>query len=512
MNNITIKEIYAGMPDAKDEINTGQANNFFESFIIPPGLSIDDLLSGKKFLVTGYKGTGKTSVLYYLQSKALERDASTCSSFMYFKSDFEEVRRSNMESIGKKLTAMIDVSGTIQPNKIEFHHIWRWVFFKKIVDDCDEYSNNIFVQDKNWTKFVDTVNKISFSSQDKKTISLSSLSVTVQASSSSGVSSEASATFDMVAKSEQAFRKLIDIVDECEKLFVKLERTDIPYYLFVDEMEAYYGDLDLLKRDLTLIRDMLFTIYRINSYRKVSIIAAIRSEIIYAMDRYIQTREINKIIDGFSALIKWSYSNTNSYEHPLIRVLMKRISVASHGKAQAFRDWFPERINSKDTVSYILDNGWNKPRDIVRLLIAAQNDSLHCNDTVFSQGVFDTLRKEYSRNSLSEIRQELQVLYTSEEIEMVIRLLRGGDKITTAEQIRKRAPKGSKARNFWNDRYEDILEDFYRVGFWGNVNRSDANSQWQWRWNHKGDTGVLTDNNWELVIHNALCSELSILL
>lgn len=154
----------------------------------------------------------------------------------------------------------------------------------------------------------------------------------------------------MVAKSELAFRKLIDIVDECEKLFVKLERTDIPYYLFVDEMEAYYGNLDLLKRDLTLIRDMLFTIYRINSYRKVNIIAAIRSEIIYAMDRYIQTIEINKMIDGFSALIKWSYSNTTSYEHPLIRVLMKRISVASHGKTQAFRDWFPDRINSKDTV------------------------------------------------------------------------------------------------------------------------------------------------------------------
>ncbi|MBR2366438.1 MAG: hypothetical protein IKA78_04640, partial [Oscillospiraceae bacterium] len=30
----------------------------------------------------------------------------------------------------------------------------------------------------------------------------------------------------------------------------------------------------------------------------------------------------------------------------------------------------------------------------------------------FSQAVFDTLRKEYSKNSLTEIRQELQSLYT----------------------------------------------------------------------------------------------------
>lgn len=53
---------------------------------------------------------------------------------------------------------------------------------------------------------------------------------------------------ERVSKSENAFRKLINIVDECERLFKKLKRTDIPYYIFIDEMEAYYGDSDLFKR------------------------------------------------------------------------------------------------------------------------------------------------------------------------------------------------------------------------------------------------------------------------
>lgn len=510
MSRIAIKDIYAGMPDAKDEINTGEADKFFASFIIPPALPTDNLLNGKKFLVAGYKGVGKTSILYYLQNIAQERDPSTCTSFLYFKSDFEEVRKSNMDCIAKKLTALIDISGEIQPNKVEFLHIWRWVIFKKIVDDSDEFSNGLFVQDDSWYNFVRLVNRISFSSQDKKVISLSSLGISVQASQTSGVSAEANATFQRVAKSESAFRDLIDIVDQCEQQFKKLIRTDIPYYIFVDEMEAYYGDVDLFKRDLTLIRDMIFTIHRINSYGKVRIIAAIRNEIIFAMDRFIQTKEINKITDGYSVPIKWSYSNTNSYEHPIIQILMKRISIACDGTPQDFYDWFPDQVNNKDTVNYILDNGWNKPRDIVRFLTAAQNDSLHCNDTSFSQAVFDTLRKEYSKNSLTEIRQELQSLYTSEEIEIVMKLLRGGPRITTAEQIRKRAPKGSKAREFWDERKDDILEDFYRVGFWGNVNRTGT--QYSWRWNHKSDTGVLTDNGWELAIHNALCSELSIII
>ena len=53
MGSIAIKDIYAGMPDAKDEINTGQADKFFANFIIPPELPTDNLLNGKKFLVSG---------------------------------------------------------------------------------------------------------------------------------------------------------------------------------------------------------------------------------------------------------------------------------------------------------------------------------------------------------------------------------------------------------------------------------------------------------------------------
>lgn len=509
MSHTTIKDIYAGMPDAKDEISTNQIGAFLGSFVVPPELPIDSLLKGRKFLISGYKGVGKTSVLYYLQNEVQNRDASACTSFIYFKSDFEEVRKSNLDAVAKKLTALIDVSGEIQTNKIEFLHIWRWVFFKKIVDDSIEKNHGLFKQDDDWNKFEKAVNQISFSSREKHVISLSSLSVSVQASPSAGVSAGVKASFNKeIAKSNEAFRNLVDIVDKCEELFQKLTPSETPYYIFVDEMEAYYGDVELLKRDLTLIRDMLFTIHRINNYRKVHIIAAIRNEITFAMDRFIQTNELNKITDGFSVPIRWTYSNTNSYNHPIIQILMKRIAIASNDPSPRFHQWFPKKVNNKDTANYILDNGWNKPRDIVRLLIAAQNDSLHCNDTAFTQAAFDSLRKEYSKNSLTEIRQELQSLYSSEEIEMVVRLVRGGQQFTTAEEIRKRAPKGSRARAFWDERQDDILEDFYRVGFWGNVNR--RSEQFSWRWNHKGDTGVLYENGWELAIHPALCSELSI--
>lgn len=508
MSHVRIKDIYAGMPDAKDEFYTGQEENFYASFIIPPELPIDSLLNGRKFLVSGYKGVGKTSVLYYLQNIVIQKDERACTSFVYFKSDYEEIQKSNMDFVAKKMTALVDISGEIQLNKVEFLHIWRWVFFKKIVEDNEDWSGQLFYPNKAWEKFVSQVNRISFTSTDKNVISLSSLCVDFQVSQENGVSGGASAQFERISSSERAFREITAIVDECERLFKRLVRTNVPYYLFVDEMEAFYGDTELFCRDLTLIRDMIFTIHRLNSHRKVHIVAAIRNEIVYAMDRFIPTREINKIIDGYSAPVKWSYSNTNSFEHPIIKILMKRISVACQNTPQKFQDWFPEKVKGKDTVNYILDNGWNKPRDIVRFLTAAQNDSLHCNDTTFTHAAFDNLRAEYSKNSLTEIRQELQSLYTSEEIEMVCHALRGGARVVTADTIRKRMPKGSKAREFWDNKKDDILEDFYRVGFWGNVNRHGT--QYAWRWNHKKDTGVLNVDGWELVIHSALCAELSI--
>lgn len=280
MSQTTIKDIYAGMPDAKDEISTNQIGAFLGSFVVPPELPIDSLLDGRKFLVSGYKGVGKTSVLYYLQNEVQNRDASACTSFIYFKSDFEEVRKSNIDAVAKKLTALIDVSGEIQPNKIEFLHIWRWVFFKRIVDDSIEKNHGLFKKDADWDKFEETVNKISFSSREKHVISLSSLSVSMQVSPSTGVSVGVKTSFNReIAKNNEAFRNLVDIVDKCEELFQKLTPSGTPYYIFVDEMEAYYGDVELLKRDLTLIRDMLFTIHRINGYGKVHIILLLETRL-----------------------------------------------------------------------------------------------------------------------------------------------------------------------------------------------------------------------------------------
>lgn len=507
MSKARIRDIYAGKPDAKDENNSTMVEKFFESFIVPPELRIEELLQGEKTIVSGNKGVGKTSVLYYLQHLAKERDTSTCTSFVEFKSEYSETKRSQLETVAKRLTAVVDVSGDIQPNKVEYLHVWRWVFFNRVVEDSEEFNEGLFETNADWLEFKKQVKRISFSGNDKGIISLSSLSITLSIPLPAGASAEVKAEMD-ISRDASRFREFTEIVDKCEELFRKLKRTDVPYYIFVDELEAFYADKDRFIRDLTLIRDLLFTVHMINATEKIRIIAAVRTEITNAMDRFITTNELNKIIAGDTVPIRWSYSNKNLTEHPIIKVLMKRISMATPGEEQDFYDWFPRKVHGVDTIDMILDNGWNRPRDIVRLITSAQNDSLTCNDTKFTAKAFSNFMKEYSKESFDEIKQELQTLYTPEELRIAEKLFMGRPRAVLVDDMKKRLPKSSAARKLWDERGEDIVEDFYRVGIIGNINRTT--NPYNWRWQHKGDDGVLTMQPWELVVHAALCKRLSV--
>ena len=114
---------------------------------------------------------------------------------------------------------------------------------------------------------------------------------------------------DFQRPSTQQYQDFIDLIDIAEELLVTLTRTDIPYYIFVDELEAYYGDEQIFMRDLYMIRDLIFTVKRFNlsfsraNMPKTKMICSVRSEILTAIQRFIVTKEINKI----TSFATWKY-------------------------------------------------------------------------------------------------------------------------------------------------------------------------------------------------------------
>ncbi|MFQ9908835.1 MAG: P-loop ATPase, Sll1717 family [Acutalibacter sp.] len=515
MNEIKIKDIYAGKPDAKDEIDFGGLEEFIKTYVVAEHFNVESLISGTNCFITGFKGTGKTALLFYLDSRFKEIDESTCSSFIFFKEEFTDTKRSELESIARRILSSISVEKNALVDNQEFEYIWRWLLFKRIVSDNEEYNRGLFIDDENWEKFESVIGKIKSPNNKRKFIIPKKIKMAVpyvEPSTQSVITPEVEV--DLQNTSDDNYLKFMEVIDEAERLLMNATRTDIPYYIFVDELEAYYGNISVFKRDLCLIRDLIFTVKRFNSnfstinMKCTKIICSVRSEIITAISRFIVTKELNKVTAGFAVPLMWNYSNTSSYMHPIIQILLKRIAVCegcvNPDYKKVYERWLPENIHGIEPANYILNNNWCKPRDIVRLITTMQN-SIYNSSKAFTQSVFDSIVKTYSEDSLIEIKEELRALYDTDQIDTIINCFMGYKTTFSVSQLKQRI-KTYFQGSILEAHFTQVIDDLYRLGFLGNFLPVSKT----YRWQHKGDSRVILSEEWRLVVHYALHGALSL--
>ena len=515
MHEIKIKDIYAGKPDAKDEIDFGGLEEFIKTYVVAEHFNIESLISGTNCFITGFKGTGKTALLFYLDNKFKEIDESTCSSFIFFKEEFTDTKRSELESIARRILSSISVEKNALVDNQEFEYIWRWLLFKRIVSDNEEYNRGLFIDDENWEKFENVIGKIKSPNNKRKFTIPKKIKMAVpyvEPSTQSVITPEVEV--DLQNTSDDNYLKFMEVIDEAERLLMNATRTDIPYYIFVDELEAYYGNISVFKRDLCLIRDLIFTVKRFNSnfstinMKCTKIICSVRSEILTAISRFIVTKELNKVTAGFAVPLMWNYGNTSSYMHPIIQILLKRIAVCegcvNPDYKKVYERWLPENIHGIEPANYILNNSWCKPRDIVRLITTVQN-SIYNSSKAFTQSVFDSIVKTYSEDSLTEIKEELRALYDTDQIDTIISCFMGYKTTFSVSQLIQRI-KTYFQGSILETHFTQIIDDLYRLGFLGNFLPVSKT----YRWQHKGDGRVILSEEWRLVVHYALHGALSL--
>ena len=515
MEQVKIKDLYAGKPDAKDEINFEGLDEFIKTFVVAEHFQIDTLLDGNNCFITGFKGTGKTALLFYLDNKLKERDMVACTSFIFFKEEFTDAKRDELQAMSCRLLSSITVEQDALLDNREFEYIWRWLLFKRLVSDNEEYNRNLFVDDENWLEFEKRINQIKAPTNKKKSIIPNTIKVAVpyvDPQTMTEVTPEVEV--DLRNISGDSYHNFTMLLDEAEVLFAKLTRTDIPYFIFVDELEAYYGDRRIFERDLCLIRDLIFTVKRFNTIfaklkmEQTKIVCSVRSEILNAITRFVVTKEINKVTSGFSVPLNWIYTNTSSYMHPIIQILLKRIAVCEQNDGCDYKDiysrWFPEQVHGIEPASYILNNSWCKPRDMVRLLTTAQN-GVRNSSSAFTQSVFDSLRRSYSEESLAEIKEELRALYDPTEIDTIINCFMGYKTSFSVKQLKQRIVS-YYSNTVLDNKFNQVVEDLYRLCFLGNFIPASKS----YRWQHKGDSRVILTDEWRLFVHYALHSALSL--
>jgi hypothetical protein len=513
---LTVRDIYIGKPDARDEFSSADDIQFLSTFVIPPNFDINGLVNGDQCFIRGYKGTGKTALLLYLDSIIRKKDDLTCTTFVLFKSDYGNTKKQELEVLSKRLIKSIDIDKSDFENEQDFEYIWRWIIFRRIVDDNLENNNGIFVNNEQWDKFEKIINSILCKSQTSffkipKQLKLA-LAMTPDATT---VKPELTLDFDKTDNLKE-YTYFNSLIDKATKAFAQLQRTDIPYYIFIDELEAFYADNKIFQRDLRMIRDLIITVKFFNNlfsnFKNTKIVCSIRSEIINSICNFVPTKEINKILTGYECPLKWDYNNTNSYAHPIIEIWLKRIALSEReysnrefrNNKEIFDKWFCKKVDGIDTINYVLNNTWNKPRDIVRFLNATK-DTLNSNSRMYTQAIFDASVGQYSKESLDEIKEELNALYKPNEMAKIIECLTGYKPIFSFEELNNRVEK------YFNDtilaqKLTDILSNLYRVGILGNYSVTSNVHRWQ----HKGNEGIILNEDWKIVVHRALTKVLSL--
>lgn len=519
MKKISIKDIYAGKPDAKDEINFEGFQDFIKIFVVPSNCNLEGLISGNYCFISGFKGTGKTALLFYLDNLIKERDKLACSSFIFFKEEFTDSKKNEYEQFSKRTFSSISIERETLINNKDFEYIWRWILFKKIISDNEDFNEGLFVNDNTWNEFKKIMSRIKDPSGKRKSTIPPKVKLALPfADTHTGNTFGPELEVDFQKQhGENNYIQFVNLIDEAESVFSKVTRTDIPYHIFVDELEAYYGEKNIFERDLYLIRDLVFTVKKINAlyansgFKNTKIICSIRTEIINSISRFIVTKELNKVTSGFEVPLRWNYNNTNSFSHPILQILLRRIALSEIGEDENIRKdkavidaWFAEKIHDIEPSNYILNNSWQKPRDIVRLIISAQN-SINSDSSTFSQAVFDSFIKQYSNDSLIEIKEEMRALYSSEEIETIISCFTGFRAMFSMNQLKTRI-KDYYPNTIMEERLPEILSDLYRLGFIGNYFPASQ----MYRWEYKGDDRIILSDEWRIMIHQALQSALSI--
>lgn len=489
-NRLEIKDIYFGTIDATDELDVGgpeAAEDFFNTFYIPANVSIEKLLSGEKFFVYGLKGTGKTSLLRYLD-EYIDRNAlsNTSPELFMFSREFpreiyDDVRKAFLE--GKDPT--VEDRSAIYRD-LDYEDVWIYIILKRISEVAASKDGRIFEKDKNLDRFTAYMNSISGRETRQKLFRFLPNVRSGKVSLSANPSADFDIDFDDESSREVTFHRY---TARALELFCELKPTPGgSFYLMFDEIDPRTASGVLFELDCILIRDLIVAIRRINTLnlkhgRGVYLLAAIRSEILEKVRQL--GKEIHKRLEQFGYSMNWGDSGRASIEHPLIKMICSKIAYSERKSGitlmpqdidevvryiwpRYFRKNKSQQLDPKE----LLDWTWYRPRDFIRLFeICKEIDG---NSEEISESLINRGNKRYSNRSWAEIEAQMTLFidpFSMEGIEKA--LTRFKREFTLSEFESRLSDFSDKYTNSerLNRKYKaaDIVSHLYKNGAIGNL-------------------------------------------
>lgn len=504
-----LNELFVGKVDAKNEFledSFEKKDLFITSFFCPDNVVLEDFYKRKRYFILGYKGTGKTALLKYIE-RTLKREKQIHSLFLLFKTDITE----NEKKMMSRLTGTIIAEQNGVLEEVSYEDVWLWLIHRLIVHEIESTGANLFEDNKDLDRYIKCVH---VADEGKILYGIGKFFPkikrgNIKAGMNAGViSSQIGLVFEWSDENKE-YLNFSSLVKQATELLKKLSPGKEEFFIFVDELELVYSTKKQYDKDIKLLRDLIVATSKVNEIFKkkslrLGVVAAIRDEVLSVISS--AGREINKSIDDFGVSLRWQQAGGDVAKHPLIQMISQKIAASDKSISydEVWDKYFPKTINKLSCQEYILRQTWYRPRDIVRLLGIIQKQ--FPNKECFEQYMFESISKDYSKESWVELTEELLSIFQHDDLAAIKMVLTGFFSPFRASDFQKRIEELSKiysnVSNF-QDKHKigDVLQILYRVGIIGNTGA-------RIRYFCRGDNDF--DITKQIKIHNPLWNYLSI--
>ncbi|MFV0624965.1 P-loop ATPase, Sll1717 family [Sphingomonas sp. ac-8] len=510
-----LRNIHLGMVDGKFEYVTPQDdrdNSFYDAFLIPENVDISSLNNRRQYFVEGFRGTGKTSLLRWLAE--MKRRDGALTEFVLFKSDLPEEKREGLSSqVG---ITWLETDRNKMEFSQDFKTSWTWFILHKIGEIvqrhptasttacCSDFMRLLGLRNNAFKKVMGFLPKL-----EKLSVEISS--------DFDFFSAKLGAEFTGNPK-EKRFTTLSALN---AALIAELKQfpRDFYAYLFFDELEVFYDEKSKYDRDQRMVRDLLFSVSKINEVVSsegipIHILAAVRSEVLDGFGALGQ--EVDRVVHDRGLKLAWHFGNRN-LDHPLFKIVARKIKQSDEEMrqvqdAEIIREYFPAETRGHSIEKYLLDRSFYKPRDLIWRLTIVQKQ--FPNEVGFTERALLDTEGDFSAVMWDEIKYELTANYSPQEIDVIETAFSGFRTEFFFDEFESRMAAlgraSAHARSFMQKHgLYDVLSDLYRLGAIGNFFREGPkSSQIRNRWAFRGDPTLLFDK--KLTINPSLTKRLSL--
>jgi len=479
--------------------------------LIPQSVEPSRFGNADVFLIEGFRGTGKTSLLRWFAEDRRKIGAYT--DFILFKSDLTEQQRLQISNeVG---ISWVDIDAKKMEVSQDFKTAWKWFIHHKIGETIKK-TPSITTGSKveSYLKLLGLIDPSVFTKVTGFLPRLEGANVTIKADISFF---ELELGGDFQSKGATGKTTLDALCRRLDSIFLEIAFLK-PVYIFFDELEVFFHSLEQYHRDQRMVRDLIFSVAAINNLCRqanssVHVLAAVRSEVVDGMGPL--GEEVDRLIHDKGFNLAW-YMARRSLHHPLMEIIRRKIDSSKKALGatianNTIEEFFPSNINGQTIDAFLLDRSFYKPRDLVWRLSIAQKQFPDAKR--FSIEILNETDIEYSTKMWDEIKYELSASYSASDIDVIEMIIAGSSTDFEFDDIDRRfdivADESSNAQKLLSRRSaREILSDLYRLGAIGNVFRAGTTAdKVRNRWAFRGDPNLLPDKR--MTIHPSLHKRLS---